>query len=169
MKADKQIFFKSATVQLLSKIDEMGIHNANAAKELVVAMRKGFMNDGVRRQVFGNKLADDMSPYAANGFCAASCILFLLVVGDAFELNYIDDMWTFGPHYFLKQKSSGRVLDLTFDQFAQEGISAIPYDMGRPVKPTKYSMDMALRFAKAIDINVPLTKRLTNAKTRTIR
>ena len=153
MRTDKEIFFKTATLQLLSQIDDMHIINSGTVKKLVLCIRKAFMDEQIRNFVFGRDLAKDMSSYAANGFCAAACILFLNVIGDKdWKLMYIDDMWTYGPHYFLIHKPSNKVLDLTFDQFAQENIKSIPYDMGRPVKITKYSADQASRFAKAIKI-----------------
>lgn len=169
MRPDKEIFFKTATVQLLAKIDDMKIQNAEPIKDLIIRIRNAFLDDNVRRSVFGTELANDMSVYATNGFCAAASVLFLNNTDADFELMYIDDMWTYGPHHFLRHKPSGIILDLTFDQFIQDGITAIPYDMGCPIKPTKLSSDMALRFATAVGINMKQNKRYNHAKARTVR
>ena len=163
MRHDKEIFFKTATLQLMNTIDSMNLADVVRVKDLVKRMREAFLNDDIRATVFGKDLADDMSVYVANGFCAAACISFINAIGNNdWELMYIDEMWTFGPHYFLRHKPSGKVLDLTFDH--QDGILDIPYYLGCKTKPTKYSSDMAKKFSALI--GVTQNKQLLNQKIR---
>ncbi|MDR0803657.1 MAG: hypothetical protein LBO08_01015, partial [Rickettsiales bacterium] len=65
------------------------------------------------------------------------------------DLRYSPDIWTYGPHHFLRLRASKTIYDLTFDQYAYYNLE-IPYELGHIVNPLPDEMDTAIKFAKEL-------------------
>lgn len=157
--SEKDILYRNATQKLLDTIAHMKLDPAekDTAVHLTQMFRSAFQSPDVKKATLGPDIQEigdtSIFRYDSEGFCRASSIAFANIINDKsnnWQVRYIDELWTFGPHHYLYHKPSKTVLDLTFDQFVVDGIQQIPYDMGRVV-PDKYKNDvMAQRFIKAI-------------------
>jgi len=154
MDKNKEEFYKSATRKLLSQLDKMNMNPADklAAKKLTLLFRNKFQDYDVKMATFGPDLNYDISmfSYDADGFCKASSFTFMNQLNPRdWQLMYINELWTFGPHHYLMHLPSRTVFDLTADQYTQYGID-IPYNMGYPVSLDKHESQSAERFARAL-------------------
>lgn len=160
MLPDKQIIYQNATQKLVDTIAGMKLKPAekDMAIHLTKKFRTAFQSPAVKQATLGPEIKDigdaSIFRYDSEGFCRACSIAFANLINEQsadWQVRYIDELWTFGPHHYLYHKPSKTVLDLTFDQFTVDGIQQIPYDMGR-VLPDKYKDDViARRFVKAIE------------------
>lgn len=157
MKQDKEDFYHSATRKLLQQIDGMNMTpvDKHQAKKLIMLFRNKFKDTDVKMATFGPDLNNDISAltYDADGFCKASSCTFMNILGPKdWQLMYINELWTFGPHHYLMHLPSKQILDLTADQYTHSGIE-IPYHMGYPVQLKPAERESATRFAAALAIN----------------
>ena len=150
---DKKDLFNKSTKELLRIVDETNMPDYSYVHEIVARIRYGMLSDAARRKVLGTKNAKDLQEYPSNGYCAVASISFMLANPDKdWKLMYIDDLWTFGPHFYLKYAPSETVLDLTFDQYVAYNIKSIPYELGRISSPTGLVIKMAQKFSRAIGL-----------------
>ncbi len=154
MEKSKEEFFRAATRKLLNQLDTMNMNPAErlAAKKLTLLFRNKFQDYDVKMATFGPDLNYDISmfSYDADGFCKASSLAFLNQLNSPdWQLMYINELWTFGPHHFLMHVPSRQVFDLTADQYTHYGID-VPYNMGYPVKLNEQESQSAARFAAAL-------------------
>lgn len=157
MKPEKEEFYRTATSKLLKQIDGMNMSPADKhqAKKLVLLFRNRFKDSEVKKATFGPDLGDDLSmfTYDSDGFCKASSCTFMDMHNPKdWQLMYINELWTFGPHHYLMHMPSKQVFDLTADQYTNSGIE-IPYHMGYPVLLNKAERQSAERFAAVLQIN----------------
>ena len=157
MDRNKEDFYKSATRKLLNQLDTMNMNPTDrlAAKKLTLLFRNKFQDYDVQMATFGPDLNYDISmfSYDADGFCKASSFTFMNQMGPKdWQLMYIDELWTFGPHHFLMHLPSRQVFDLTADQYTIYGIE-VPYNMGYPMQLNKNERQSAERFAAALALN----------------
>ena len=131
------------------------------AAHLTQVFRVAFQQPDVKQATFGPILqhvdGNYLFQYDSNGLCRASSIAFARIMNKGsqdWQLKYIDELWTYGPHHYLYHKPSKMVFDLTFDQFTVDGITQIPYYMGRTVPNSDKDDDMARRFITAIHNSV---------------
>ena len=164
MTPDKEKIYKNATLKLLSIIDQMGMDKIQRmrAKNLALYFRDSFKLSNVKYDTFWTDLGEDMNKltYDSDGFCRASSVNFALMMGGKsdWKLMYIDKLsWTFGPHHYLLHAPSKTILDLTYDQYTNVGIS-VPYSLGNPIKLEFRKEDVALRFAEALQLTPALEK-----------
>lgn len=134
----KDKLFERATQKLLQEIDSVGLSQTDRmqAKNFTLLFRDSFKSDAVKRATFGMSIGDDykLFPYDAYGFCkAASCSFVSLMPRGQWRVMYIDDLWTYGPHYYVQHVATKKNFDLTCDQYEYDGVE-IPYYMGRPVQ-----------------------------------
>lgn len=156
MKPKKQMFEES-TRQLLDQVNNMSLPAMQRiqAKNFVLLFRDAFKSDDVKRATFSQTIGDDyqMFPYDSYGFCkASSCAFVSLMPPRAWRVMYIDDLWTYGPHYYVQNVATGQILDMTFDQYKYDGV-AVPYHMGRPVKIDAEARNTAVRFLHAVGLD----------------
>ncbi|MBO5833466.1 MAG: hypothetical protein J6R22_00710 [Alphaproteobacteria bacterium] len=153
----KDDFYRAATSKLLKQIDSMNMTDVDRhqAKKLVMLFRNRFKDPEVKMATFGPDLNNNISAftYDSDGFCKASSCTFSDMLGPKdWQLMYINDLWTFGPHHYLMHIPSKQVFDLTADQYTHSGIE-IPYYMGYPVRLDQNERKSAERFAAVLNIN----------------
>lgn len=157
MLSEKEKFYEVATQKLIQKVDEFNLGKLDSikAKNLVVLFRDSFKLPSVKHSVFYPYLGEKMNAFAydSDGFCKTSYLYKHLMKNCNFELHYIDNIWTYGPHHYLFHKPTKQVFDLTFDQYTNIGIE-IPYNIGTKVIENAKNYEVASLFADAIGIKV---------------
>ncbi len=150
---NNQTAYENATKSLVRKIDSLGLplRSRLQAKNLTLLFRDSFKSDAVKAATFGDYIGDAYKyfPYDSYGFCRASSFSFVALMNDPdWRLMYIDEVWAYGPHYYIMHMPTKTPFDLTFDQYAYDGV-AIPYDMGRPVNIDPDGKNVIVRFLHA--------------------
>ena len=160
MSPEKEQYYESATKKLLETIDSMDLNKAERlqAKNLVLLFRDSFKLPDVKRATFSKITDIKYFTYDSDGFCRASSIDFALMMGGNpnWRVKYINDIWTYGPHHFLMHMPSKTILDLTYDQYTNTGIT-IPYEMGYFIPYSLEPYEAPMRFAEAIGIKQFIT------------
>lgn len=157
MSPDKEIEYENATQKLIATIDKMGLSQSERlrAKNLVLLFRDSFKLPYVRQKTFKEpgKEYIDHSTYYSDTFCRAASNNFAKMMGGApnWQVRYIGDLWTYGPHHFLMHVPSRTILDLTYDQYTQCGLE-IPYDRGYPI-PIDEKDQSSKNFADALKLD----------------
>ncbi len=165
----KDKLFENATHKLVTQLDTMGLDKQERmrAKNLVLLFRDSFKSNDVKKATFSQTIGDDYNlfPYDAYGFCkAASCsFVSLMNASQQWRLMYIDDLWTYGPHYYVQHIKSGQVFDLTYDQYEFDKIN-VPYNMGRAAKIDKEAQNTSVRFLHSIGVDFMQAIKNNNAK-----
>lgn len=167
MKKNNVIAYENATRGLLQKLDGMNLplRERLRAKNFTLLFRDSFKLESVKHATFyqnvGNAYKD--FPYDSYGFCRASSFAFVsLMKSPDWRLMYIDDLWTYGPHFYVQHMPSKTVFDLTFDQYAYDGVQ-IPYNMGRPAKIDADGKNTIVRFLHAVGLDFTVA---TNNKSK---
>ena len=154
----KKEFYEQATKNLLTQINNMGL-GADDKKNAVYytrLFRESFKYDEIKQYMFVNKHSKiwDLG-YDSAGFCRISSAAFSIVMGvKDWQLMCIDaNQWDAGAsHHYLKHIPSGKFFDLTYDQFAVEGL-VVPYEIGTPALYQLHNSDI-IRFTDILDIDV---------------
>lgn len=169
MTPEKEQYFENATKKLLKTIDTMGLDQKARlrAKGLVLLFRDSFKLPAVKQKTFQRDLGDNISclKYDSEGFCRVASLNFAYMMKDIknWQLMYIDEIWTYGPHHYLMHLPSKQILDLTYDQYTNYKLE-IPYYIGRKIPCRLANDDNALDFASAVGFDL-----LTELKKRTER
>lgn len=157
MKTDKETYYENATQKLVATIDKMKMDKLPRlrAKNLVRLFRDSFKLPAVKFDTFWTDLDVDMDKftYDSDGFCRASSVDFALMMGGEpdWKLMYIDKLWTYGPHHYLLHVPSKTILDLTYDQYTNAGMT-VPYWLGKPIEMKFEEKRVEGRFAKALQL-----------------
>jgi len=165
----KEQLFESATKKLIGQLDTMGLDKLSRmqAKNFVLLFRDSFKSDAVKQATFSRTIGDDYKkfPYDAYGFCkAASCAFVgLMNAPKEWQLMYINEIWAYGPHYYVQHIKSGQVFDLTYDQYEYDRFT-VPYYMGQPVKINREAQDTVVRFLHSIGMDFMQFVKTNNAK-----
>lgn len=158
MNKQKEQIFENATRALVNQLDTMGLnqHARMQAKNFVLLFRDSFKSEAVKHATFGPEIGNDykLFPYDSWGFCKASSTAFVSLMPNSgeWQLMYINEIWAYGPHYFIQHIPSGQALDLTHDQYLSD-TTEIPYYMGRPIKISRDTQNTAIRFTHAIGLD----------------
>lgn len=150
MQPDKQKFYKRATSKLLQQLNTMKLSPSERllARKTTMLLRNSFQMPDVKNAVFD--IDWSVFKYDSDGFClAASCAFIQMMDSPDWQLMYIGEIWSFGPHHFLKHIPSNTVFDLTYDQYANYGLD-IPYDIGTPIRKNAQHRDKSARLMRAI-------------------
>ncbi len=155
MHPDKENFYKNATRKLLKTLDDMKMSDTDRhmAKKLTMLLRNAFKIPAVKRMVFPENW--NAFTYDSDGFCLTSSYMFAQTMNQNsghkdWQLMYINELWTYGPHHYLKHIPSNTVFDLTYDQYTHYGL-AIPYDIGGAIKGTEYHRAQTSKLINAIN------------------
>lgn len=164
MDKNKEQHFECATKKLIAQLDSMGLDKTTRmqAKNLVLLFRDSFKLDAVKYATFAHTTGDEFKlfTYDSDGFCKAASCSFIGMMNNPKEwrLMYINEVWAYGPHFFVQHIPSGQAFDLTYDQYEHDGIS-VPYYIGRPIKMNGDAKDTAKRFLQSAGIDfVPFAK-----------
>lgn len=153
MLPEKEVFYENATKKLLDTIDKMKMDKLPRmrAKNLVLLFRDSFKLPDIKQKTFKDNT--DCFTYASDGFCRVSSINFALMMGGMpdWQLRYIGDLWTYGPHHYLFHVPSKTILDLTYDQYAHAGLE-IPYHLSKAIDFDFEKDDSAVRFAQTLGL-----------------
>lgn len=161
MTPEKERYYEDATRKLLKTLDTMNLGKIPTmrAKNLVLLFRDSFKIPTIKYKTFEHELGNSLGflTYDSDGFCRVASMNFGIMMGGTkhWQMMYIDDIWTYGPHHFLMHIPTKTVFDLTYDQYTNHDIT-VPYDIARPIS---YQMDTpekdpALRFAKEVGIDL---------------
>ena len=190
MDTSQNKFYEGVTRLILKTIDGMGLDTEQRlrAKNLALLFRDSFKSPQIKQATFPEEqpeppeIADRI--YASNGFCRASSIAFIILMGgeeNGWRLMAIPEIFEpYGPHHYILHKTSNTILDLTADQFTHyDSLQNIPYQYGKPVFDKNLvkviAKDSPALFAAALGINLVKEAQKLNtistqhAKTRTSR
>ena len=153
----KQEFYDDATAKLLNQINKLKLDSKKKHDAVLYTrvFRELFKLDEVKKYTFvtdENKIWD--FGYDSAGFCYAASVSFAIALGiKDWQLMCIDGDKYAGlmDHHYLKYIPTGEFFDITYDQFAVEGIT-VPYELGTPAQFSLSSKDTPYRFAKAVGI-----------------
>ncbi len=154
MTPEQEILYKNATQNLLKKVSQIGLsHNANTrAHNLVLLFRESFKIPTIKYAAFSDNINPDVFRYDSDGFCRVASTAFAQLMNTTkrdWRVMYINDLWTYGPHHYLIHKPSNIILDLTYDQYTNMGVTEIPYHIGYEIK-TKGNDKSVARFIDMI-------------------
>lgn len=156
MKADSK--FNRTTQKTLTYIDNMGLDKLTRirAKNYVLMFRDSFKIPSVQYATFPllNKNNNEPGLCDSTGFCRAANFAFLYLMGDKdWQLMYItENAWVHGPHFFLRHRKTGKVLDITADQYTDLKYE-IPYDLGAPIGIDEEGERTVIRFLNSIGLD----------------
>ncbi|MBP3397884.1 MAG: hypothetical protein J6K82_03055 [Alphaproteobacteria bacterium] len=169
MDKQKEQLFEGATRKLIRQLDTMNLTQRSRmqAKNFVLLFRDSFKSEDVKKATFSRVIGQDykLFPYDSYGFCKAASCSFVALMNNPQEwrVMYIDEMWTYGPHYYVQHIKTGQAFDLTYDQYAYDRLS-VPYDMGRPVKINREAQDTVVRFLHSVGLDYVNFFKKNNAK-----
>jgi len=156
---EKKNFYEKATLNLLTQLAKFGLSDdaRNNAVYYTRLFRAAFKIDELKQFVF----VDDKNTiwdlgYDSAGFCRISSSIFSIALGIRdWKLMRIDpDQWIGkASHHYIQHIPSGMFFDLTYDQFAIDGLT-VPYDIGKPATYGLYPKNDTMRFADALDIDI---------------
>ena len=157
MKRDNSHLYEAATQSLLKKLDEMNLPLAERlrAKNLTLLFRYSFKLETVKHDTFYPYVDYDYQyfPYDSYGFCRASSFSFVSLMNSKnWRLMYINEVWKYGPHFYVMHMPTKTPFDLTFDQYAYDDIN-IPYFMGRPSQIDGDGRNVIMRFLNAAGLD----------------
>ncbi len=149
--------YENATRGLLEKIDNMHLDQMQRlrAKNLTLLFRDSFKLDTVKHATFYIDVGYSYKafPYDSYGFCRASSFSFVALMNNKdWQLMYIDDLWTYGPHFYVMHLPTKTPFDLTFDQYAYDGVP-IPYYLGKPATIDDDGKNVIVRFLKSAGLD----------------
>ncbi len=149
------ILYKQATKNILAQIESMHLapNEHEKAIHFVQLFRESFTKDDIKKATFlvnSENGVWDLG-YDSAGFCRVSSITFMIAMDwHDWQLMSIDDnTWKYG-HHWLVHKKTGKVLDLTYDQF----INSVPYKLGKPTAMNLSLQDETHVFAKSVGMNL---------------
>lgn len=159
MTPEKEKYYEKATRKLLATIDTMEMEKFERmrAKNLVLLFRDSFKLPNVKYKTFAQDLENNIGflKYGSDGFCRVASLNFALMMGGykKWDVMYVGDYWTYGPHHYLMHKPTKTILDLTFDQYTNYGLE-IPYNIGHKI-PYQIvdNNDPVFRFADAVGLD----------------
>ena len=127
-------------------------------ENLILKLRTSFADEAVKKSVVDEKWLrkNNESGIDSTGFCfAASEVIYRLCGGkDKWKVMSISSKdWEFGSHYYLQDRNSGEILDITSDQYTEKGLT-IPYQLGKG-KSFRAVSRKAKNLAKAIGADLP--------------
>lgn len=168
-KTAKDKLFENATQKLVKQIDTMGLDKISRmqAKSFVLLFRDSFKLDEVKQATFSDAIGDSYKkfPYDSYGFCkAASCsFVGMMKQPSEWRVMYINEVWAYGPHYYVQHIKSGQAFDLTYDQYEFDGLK-VPYYMGQPIKINREAQNTAIRFLHSLGMDFMDLVKYNNAK-----
>lgn len=157
MKKNNKLVYENATQGLLKKLDGMRLDRTQRlrAKNLTLLFRDSFKSDAVKHATFYTDIGYSYKafPYDSYGFCRASSFSFVALMNSKdWQLMYIDDLWTYGPHFYVMHLPTKTPFDLTFDQYAYAGVP-VPYYLGKPAPIDDDGKNVIVRFLNAAGLD----------------
>ncbi len=156
---EHKVFYEQATKNILAQLKMLNLspEKYKRATDLTVKFRKAFQQDAVKKATFitpDSKIWD--LGYDSAGFCRVASITFALAMDfHEWQLMAIDKEDWYGEmgHHWLKHIPSGKIFDITYDQFTVDGLQ-LPYNLGVPTAYNLSLHDETHKFAKSVDLNI---------------
>lgn len=128
---------------------------------LVIDIKSIFNNEDVKASVLDNEwlVKNKNTGIHSTGFCFSSCeVIYRLTGGkNRWFIKSIDkSIWDEGTHYFLQDKLTNEILDVTSDQYTDRGID-IPYTLGK-AKGLRNVSNRAKKLASFLNIEFKYAK-----------
>ena len=157
---EQKIFYERATKNILAKLDTLNLtpEKKKKAIKLVQLFREAFTKEDVKKATFldeENTRFWDLG-YDSGGFCRVSSITFAIAMDfHDWQLMAIDkEQWPGQMgHHWLQHIPSGKVFDITYDQFAIEGLQ-VPYKLGKKAAYNLSLQDETHKFAKSVGLDI---------------
>lgn len=157
---EQKVFYEQATKNILARLAMLKLSKKeqNKAEELVKRFRAAFTKEEVKKATFlgpDNDMFWDLG-YDSGGFCRVASISFAIAMDfHDWQLMVIDETQWPGKmsHHYLKHIPSGKFFDITYDQFAVEGLT-VPYHLGQKANYSLSSTDETHKFAKMVGIDL---------------
>ena len=156
---EHKVYYNQATKNILAQLKALNLspEKYKRATDLVVKFRAAFQQDYVKKATFitpDSKIWD--LGYDSAGFCRVASITFAIATDFRdWQLMAIDkDKWNGGMgHHWLQHVPTGKVFDITYDQFTVDGLK-LPYHLGQPAAYALSLQDETHKFAKCVDLNI---------------
>ncbi len=156
---DKKQFYNDATNRLLLQLNDMDLSPKDKQNAIFYTklFREAFKYDEIKQYTFVTPESNiwDLG-YDSAGFCRISSTAFSIAMGiNDWKLMRVDaEQWDGNAsHHYLRHIPSGKFFDLTYDQFAVEGLT-VPYEIGKPAAYRLYPNNDIMRFADALNIDI---------------
>ena len=154
LKKDPDLY-KQATKNILAQIDAMHLspEKREKAVHFVKLFREAFTKEEVQKSTALANSEENIwgQGYDSGGFCRVASITFMIAMDfhDWQLMAVQDDVWKYN-HHWLQHKESGKVLDLTYDQF----LSPVPYELGQKTAMNLSLQDETHVFAKHVGLDI---------------
>lgn len=159
MTEKKQVYYENATKRILAQLKTLNLNpnQYKRATDLVLKFRTAFKNDAVKKASFIDPKNDiwDLGYHSA-GFCRIASISFAIAM-DLYDwqLMAIDEKDWYGEmgHHWLQHIPSGKIFDITYDQFTVDGFK-LPYHLGHKANYNLSLQDPTHKFAKSVGLDI---------------
>ncbi len=137
---EKKEFYEKATDNILKQVASLNLtpDQQSQAVKLVHVLRESFKDDKIKKATALANSPDNIWDlgYDSAGFCRVSSVLFMYAMENTedWQLMSMPEGVLDYEHHWLMHKKTGKVLDLTYDQFAFKN-QKIPYDKGEKTAP----------------------------------
>ena len=152
-------YYEQATKNIMAQLKMLNLSpdKYKRATDLVLKFRKAFTQDEVKKATFITPEDKTWNlGYDSAGFCRVASISFAVAMDfHEWQLMGIDEKsWSGGMgHHWLKHVPTGKVFDLTYDQFTVKGLK-LPYHLGHEAKYNLSLQDETHKFAKFVGIDI---------------
>lgn len=154
-----KVYYEQATRNILARLKEMNLspEKYKRATDLVVKFRKAFTSDDVKKATFITPDNDVWNlGYDSIGFCRVASISFAIAMDfHDWQLMSIDEkLWSKNMgHHWLKHLPTGKIFDITYDQFTVDGIE-FPYHLGHEARFYLSSEDETHKFVECLGMTI---------------
>ena len=156
---EHKVFYEEATKNILAQLKMLNLspEKYKRATNLVILFRKAFQQDDVKKATFINpdsKIWD--LGYDSAGFCRVASITFAIAMDfHEWQLMAItkDDWYGKMGHHWLQHVPTGKVFDITYDQFTVDNLK-LPYHLGSKAAYNLSLQDETHKFAKSVGLDI---------------
>lgn len=152
-------YYEQATKNIMAQLKMLNLSpdKYKRATDLVLKFRKAFQQDAVKKATF---ITPDSKiwnlGYDSAGFCRVASITFALAMDfHDWQLMSINKEDWYGKmgHHWLQHVPTGKVFDITYDQFTVDGLT-LPYHLGHKAAFNLSLQDETHKFAKSVDLDI---------------
>ena len=162
-------YYEQATKNIMAQLKMLNLSpdKYKRATDLVLKFRKAFTQDEVKKATFITPEDKTWNlGYDSAGFCRVASISFAVAMDfHEWQLMGIDEKSWYGGmgHHWLKHVPTGKVFDLTYDQYEFDGLK-VPYYMGQPIKINREAQNTSIRFLHSLGLDFMDFVKYNNAK-----
>ena len=156
---EHKVFYEQATKNILAQLKMLNLspEKFKRATNLVLQFRKAFQQDDVKKATFITATDKTWNlGYDSAGFCRVASITFAIAMDfHEWQLMTIgkDDWCGEMGHHWLQHIPTGKVFDITYDQFTVDNLK-LPYHLGRKAAFNLSLQDETHKFAKSVGLDI---------------